>query len=443
MVDLELLVKPISDEDPCGPDLDLDADLAYLNFFASAEPLLPMSYFDVKDLDGNNKRFDPNSIDLNVQFEAVRPLLARTRDLRLLVFLAKISILGRDLAGFTVCLEAIATLLDRQWTAVHPRAADGDLSHRQHTIEAMDALPTVVIPLQFHPLINSRRYGWISYRTCLIAKGEITPRDDDTIIDAGALAQIFDTADITLLKATTKSFAELAAVVGRIQNTWSEKSDLSMVLNLDRLAGTIGGIAALFGGVVRRRDPDAVPAVADSGRGAEGDAADGSSGGSLPVQRVTSMAAAATALDAVANYFARWEPSSPALLLVGQSQQMLGKSFVEALRILVPAHAEQAAVNVGKDTFFDLPVERMAGLLEGMPPPDPAVADTPPAFLVQTRGQALGLLDQVGAYFRNVEPSSPVPWLIDRARELAQRDFLSLLQEVLPEGALRTRDNQG
>jgi type VI secretion system protein ImpA len=64
------------------------------------------------------------------------------------------------------------------------------------------------------------------------------------------------------------------------------------------------------------------------------------------------------------------------------------------------------------------------------------------AFSVENRGQALGLLDQVAAYFRNVEPSSPVPFLIDRARELAQRDFLSLLRDVLPEGALKTLDNQ-
>src|SRR3954470_12902926 len=183
MIDLELLVKPISREDPCGPDLDSQADLDYLNFFASAESLLPMSYLEVKDSEGNNKRFDPNSIDLNAQAETVKPLLARTRDLRLIVFLAKISILGRDLASFATCIEAIANLLDQHWAAVHPRGEGGDLSHRQYTIEAIDVLPTVIMPLQFHPLFNSRRYGWISYRTCLLARSEIAPRGDDTIVD--------------------------------------------------------------------------------------------------------------------------------------------------------------------------------------------------------------------------------------------------------------------
>jgi type VI secretion system protein ImpA len=436
MIDLELLVKPISGEDPCGPDLDSEGDLNYLNFFASAESLLPRSYLEVKDSEGNNKRFDPNSIDLNAQLETVRPLLGRTRDLRLIVFLAKISILGRDLAGFATCLKAIAVLLDRYWPAVHPRGEDdGDLSHRRYAIEAIDALPTVVMPLQFHPLFNNRRYGWISYRTCLIAQGEIAPREDDTIIDAAALEKLFDAADIDQLKATTASFVALAADVGRVRKTWSEKGNLA--LNLDALWSTAEGIVALLRAHVQRRDPDAV--VAEAEQGAD-DGAAGAPGNSS--QRVTSMAAAATALDEVANYFGRSEPSSPALLLVRQARQMLGKSFVEALRILVPAHAEAAAINVGKERVFDLPIERMAGLLDGVPAPDSAVSENSTAFLVENRGQALGLLDQVGAYFRNVEPSSPVPFLTDRARELAQRDFLSLLRDVLPEGALKTLDNQ-
>src|ERR1700730_2912612 len=200
MIDLELLVKPISSENPCGPDLDAEGDLGFLNFFASAESLLPMSYFEVKDSDGNTKRFDPNSLNLEVQLQAVKPLLASTRDLRLVVFLAKISILGRDLASFTTCLEAMALLLDQHWTAVHPRGEDGDLSHRLYAIEAIDVLPTVVMPLQFHPLLNNRRYGWISYRTCLIAKGEISPREDDLVIDAAGLEQVFEKVDIDQLK---------------------------------------------------------------------------------------------------------------------------------------------------------------------------------------------------------------------------------------------------
>ena len=45
----------------------------------------------------------------------------------------------------------------------------------------------------------------------------------------------------------------------------------------------------------------------------------------------------------------------------------------------------------------------------------------------------LAIIDAVATHFRRVEPSSPVPYLLERARALATREFLSLLQDLLPE----------
>ena len=64
------------------------------------KPLLPMSYFEVVNANGERGRFDPKAIDIAAQFAAAQPLLARTRDLRLNMLLAKFSILNRDLDGF-------------------------------------------------------------------------------------------------------------------------------------------------------------------------------------------------------------------------------------------------------------------------------------------------------------------------------------------------------
>jgi type VI secretion system protein ImpA len=442
MIELDLLVKPVSGESPCGPDLDLDGDADYLNFFAAAEPLLPKSYFEVTDAEGNKKRFDPNSINFGGELEKAKPLLARTRDLRLVVFLAKIAILARDLTSFARCLEAIAVLLDQHWTEVHPRLEDGELSQRLYTIEALDVVPTVIMPLQFQPLLNNRRYGAISYRTCLIAKGEVLPREDDLVIDRAMIDQVFDGADFDQLKATTTDIVALSGILARIEKTWSEKSGSATVINLERLRSVTDGMSITLGEAVRRRDPAAAAIALPEPEVVEGASAQAIAA-SHPGHRVASMAEVAAALDGVARYFRKFEPSSPALLLVLQAQQMLGKSFVEALRILVPSHTEAAAINIGRDRFFDLPIERMAGLLGQAPPAETISATETSAVAVTQRGQALGLLEQEGAYYRATEPSSPVPYLTDRARELAQRDFLSLLRDVLPEGALRTLDNQG
>ena len=63
-------------------------------------------------------------------------------------------------------------------------------------------------------------------------------------------------------------------------------------------------------------------------------------------------------------------------------------------------------------------------------PPDPvAVA---PGLSVENRQSAFALLEQIGAYYRVVEPSSPIPFITDRARGFAGRDFVTLLNDLLP-----------
>ena len=53
-----------------------------------------------------------------------------------------------------------------------------------------------------------------------------------------------------------------------------------------------------------------------------------------------------------------------------------------------------------------------------------------------TRAAALALIESVAAHMRRAEPSSPAPYLLDRAKALASRDFVNLLQELLPEDDL-------
>ncbi|MHC6152776.1 type VI secretion system protein TssA [Bradyrhizobium elkanii] len=434
MLDVASLTQPIAPDDPCGPDLDAAGDVQYLNFFAAAESLLPMSYFEVVNANGERGRFDPKAIDIAGQFAAAQPLLARTRDLRLTMLLAKFSILNRDLDGFLSCLKATTLLLREHWEAVHPRGEDGDYAFRAVTIEAIDVFPTVINPLQFLPLIENRRHGSLNYRAYQIAKGEIPAADADVDMpDLGTIERIIGETDLDTLKAVSARCSAVAAEIAGIKSVWHEKLNSGQPISLDRLAGVANGMAGWLATLVTARDPAAItPSPDESAQG----------GPQLPIEiagAVTSPGQASAALAAAADYFARKEPSSPALLLVRQAQDMVGKSFIEVMRMLMPAHVESAAINIGRDKVFDLPIERMAEFATSLPSAAENEAQDA-VFAAENRAQALDLLSKVASFFRAAEPSSPIPFLVDRARELAQRDFLSLLNEVLPEGALKAID---
>ncbi len=53
---------------------------------------------------------------------------------------------------------------------------------------------------------------------------------------------------------------------------------------------------------------------------------------------------------------------------------------------------------------------------------------------VTTRADALRLLDLACQYYQRFEPSSPLPMLIERARRLADKDFLDILRDLAPDG---------
>jgi len=432
MLDVAALTQPVTADDPCGPDLDATGDVQYLNFFAAAEPLLPISYFEVVNANGERARFDPKAVDFTSQFAAAQPLLARTRDLRLTVLLAKFSILNRDLDGFLNCLKATAVLLREQWEAVHPRGEHDDYALRAVTIEAIDVFPTVINPLQFHPLIENRRHGTLNYRAYQVAKGEIPAADAD-MPDLATIERIVSETDLDTLRAASTRCSAVAAEIAGIKAIWHEKLNSGQPLSLDRLSGVVNGMAAWLAGLVVARDPAATAAPPNETPPVDAQA---------PLEITSAVASpgqASAALAASADYFARAEPSNPALLLVRQAQEMVGKSFIEVMRMLVPSHVESAAINIGRGKVFDLPIERMAALAAS-PSPEAANDVQDVVFSVESRAQALDLLGKVAAFFRAAEPSSPIPFLIDRARDLAQRDFLSLLDDVLPEGALKTID---
>jgi type VI secretion system protein ImpA len=446
-LDLQSLIGPVSEDDPCGPDLDLGGDADYMNFVAGAEGRLPSSYFDGKDESGASGRpFQFSKTDVESVFTGAAPLLAKTRDLRLLVLLSKFSLLGRQFEDFRTLIQAVANLLTRRWDEVHPRAESDEFQARMVALESIDVQPTVIMPLQFLPLIEHRRFGSVSFRSYLIATGAASPRENEEVIDQATIDKLIREVELADLVTKRGEFLDLQSALNEICRTWSEKDSSGGLVSLDKTIELVGKIVTFLDGAATLRDPAAALAAAnvDHSAGgevegeAEGTPADGADANTW---RVTNQGEAGAALSAVEAYFNLNEPSSPTLPLVRQARQLLGRSFIDVMRTLVPTHFEQATIEIGRTDSFRLPVERLATLTgegEGTTTLAAPASDHATTIEARTRNQALSLLDQVAAYFRAAEPSSPIPFIIERARDLAQRDFLSVLKSLLPPDSLKT-----
>ena len=83
----------------------------------------------------------------------------------------------------------------------------------------------------------------------------------------------------------------------------------------------------------------------------------------------------------------------------------------------------------------------MSGDVEGQASgeADGGSARSAPRFQAGSRPEAVALLEQVLAYYRVAEPSSPVPLFVERAIELSSKSFIELLGAIMPEGALKAK----
>jgi type VI secretion system protein ImpA len=62
---------------------------------------------------------------------------------------------------------------------------------------------------------------------------------------------------------------------------------------------------------------------------------------------------------------------------------------------------------------------------------------------IRSRQDALRALDAVALFFRQTEPSSPIPMFLERAKRLIGKDFLEILADIAPDGLATARSAGG
>ena len=438
-MNLDGLLSPVSEQSPCGPDLDEVGDNDYFNYTISAESRFPQRFYDP----GKGQFFDRKTIKLDEERKQISALLARSRDLRLLVLMAQFEAVMGDVRGFSATLNAVSELLGAFWSDVHPQSLDGDMELRRVALEGLDERSKVAVPLGYAALFSDRRAGAVSLRAWQVAnKPEIAYKDEEKP-DVTVVRDAFSAPENR--EAVDAAFAAVIAAgrsIKDIRGRFLAEGLFEYAPSFDNLQAVLSEISALFTGNAAH-----LAAQEEDSQGKdEPHPADTQTAGAAappavtpkPGMRVTlqSHREAKAALVALETYFAENEPSSPALILVHQARLLIGRPLVDALAALAPGRA--AILNIDQASGFFLDMDKMkqltiaipteenggGGLLRRLTAQDPVVRD---------RDQAVAAMLGVEAFLAEREPSSPVSMLLARARALMGSNFLFLLKELLPE----------
>lgn len=347
MADLspDKIIEPISEDQPCGPDLDME-DMDFMTFMAELDGKMPTRYFS----------FDPASIDFSGIYEQIDGFLGKALDVRLLIPLAKLKILQGDIDGFIEAIEATHAVLKAHWSDVHP--ADDFIDLRMALLSTLDDMPTTVLPLQHATLFRSRRAGPITLRKWQLANGDVSPREDEEMVDGGTLMSEIGAADADEMKAIIEKMERGREAINGVRTVCISEGDFESAPTYERLPPAFEAIIEMIskgtGADVGGEDAGEADA-ADGGDGA-GVATSGGVMVQMPTGDVATREDAIDALFAAERYYALYEPSSPNVLLLREARAAASKTFAELVSDLLPSSASEAFFAFGKGPWFEVSV---------------------------------------------------------------------------------------
>jgi len=326
---IESLLAPVSPEQPCGENLEYDADFqameqaslgkAEQQFGSTIIPAEPADWTRVEKL--------------------ATGLLSRTKDIRVMMALTHAWTRRRGLEGYADGLMLLGQALALYWDQLWPSLTDGGEFDPFYRINALAGLSD-----------KSALTTTLRQATLLRSNGdELNVRDAQALLDGsktecagypGGRVRLID----ELTRGGQPGIEAICQIEGRLQTirTWLlEQLGESGVPEMEQLLKTVGLIA----GVSRANRTEEQPATEQT---APADSAP------QPVvatslaahtdwrtAQVTTRADAQLMLEKVKQYFTQHEPSHPAPLMIDRVQRLIELDFMEIIRDLAPDGVNQ------------------------------------------------------------------------------------------------------
>ena len=316
------LLAPVSDALPCGEDLEYDAAFSALEVAARFKPEQQFG-------DSVIPAVEP---DWRSVAEQAEELLRRTKDVRVAILLLRASTRLQGLAGFSLGLQLLTSLLETYWDTVHPKLDaddDNDPTMRLNAIAPLVDPEMALRDLHDARVGTARTLGAIMVRDIEQAFGRLGPKDGQagytTAQIEGAIGEI---------RASDPQALDFGAGL-------RDQIDQLKVLLDNRVGGgqqldlkPLRDIATLL------RQTCSSAAVEPAMGSDEHDTSDSqpqnpraAGGGSGPIR---SRQDALSTLDRVIAYLEQAEPGNPAPLLIKRAQRLIGVSFLEIMSDLAP-----------------------------------------------------------------------------------------------------------
>jgi type VI secretion system protein ImpA len=330
VIDIDKLLGEVSEEAPCGENLEYDPAFQAMELAGQGKPEQQMG-------DSVVPAEDPN---WNVLRDKAVEVLERSRDLRAIVQLSRALLHIEGMTGLSDCLALTKGLLEQRWDSVHPQLDpedDNDPTMRLNALATFGNQEIMVRVAREAPLVSSRGLGRYGLRDVLVASGKMdAPPGGDEPANLATIDAAFMDCDLDELQATTDAVSRAQETLRSIEGLLAEKVGSGNVPELAPLLEVLQQAGQILADRLSRRGVVTTEGGGEAGATATAPAAAAAAG------EINSREDAMRMLDKISDYYSRTEPSSPVPLILQRAKRLMSKNFMEIMRDLAPDGLDQA-----------------------------------------------------------------------------------------------------
>ena len=325
VMELEELLAPVSEEDPCGPDLAYDPERSQLE----------QAFESSVSIDTSGEAAEAVEIDWRPVIAMIEGQSTRTKDVWLAVYLCRAGARSGQLALVETGAAYLAGLFERYWDKVHPQLEEYGFQGRKGPCESLASHAPFLLPLQSAPLLEHPRLGRFSGADFERFRSEAEAADGYGMFRA-ALEETSDEA--------------LQAIVARLDaiNDCIKRADAVLTANAAGETGvnfqpTYDLLAQMKRAVqsflrTAPADDGAGSATVEPGQGEGGPRASGP----RIAGHVESREDVIRAMDAIADYYRRREPTSPVPAALLRVREWVELDFLALIEDIAPNALDEA-----------------------------------------------------------------------------------------------------
>lgn len=317
-LDLDRLLAPVSDESPVGPDLSYDPERQEIE--------RAFENNDAADGEAGDDR------DWRAVLRLIESQFGQTKDLWLPVYLCRAGAKSGSLETVETGAQALAGLMEQYWDSVHPQLDELGLPGRKAPCDSLASRGEFLMPLERVVLVAHPRLGSFTGQDIERFRSEKESADGYGMFRA-CLEELGDTA----LEEARARLDGIEQGLRRADKVFTDAAAGEPSPNYSPTYAALAMLKQALGSFL------SVPVEAEAAgeEGGAGEAAAPRGKASVP-GRIDNRQDVAMALDAIADYYRRNEPSHPMSLLAMRAKDWVNMDFMALMREIAPDSIFQA-----------------------------------------------------------------------------------------------------